>query len=223
LEKKLDSAGLERFKPELEKIPDKALAVPAPEIKPGFDASYSRAKKTITLDKDPGFTGGRPEALHHEWAHHLHYEIEAVTNSSVDAALDKAMQNDYNDWLRAAKLKHGPEFESKLKFIDVEKMSKAQRPLYEAALQEHAQDAGYQLDLSRRASEERIRALLYFDTIGAISKGEYGWGHSKEAYSANNGGAKEAFANIYTAFIRGWTEFAIFAETLKWIRDKFQQ
>jgi hypothetical protein len=58
--------------------------------------------------------------------------------------------------------------------------------------------------------DQQYRIMCYFDTVGGLTRGKMGFGHSKAYYGRGRGlgGVKEAFANCYAAEVMGYKEFA---------------
>ena len=151
---------------------------------------YTPATKTITMGGDPTTWKGRPELIHHEFAHHVHFERKIITFTSVAPEFSAAIKADLAT-LRELNTTTGGGLETFVAPTTI-------RNKY-----------GYTLESFAHSMEQRTAVARLADAIGGASKGSLGYGHSKAYYKRTNGGAMELFAQAYSAIV---TQDKVFME-----------
>jgi hypothetical protein len=185
-------ADLDVLNKEIDRIPDAVLKKIGtfPTIKTS-SAGISRATKNGTILEminDPKIG----TVFHHEFAHHIHYSLKvAGAGIETDKTLLAAMKADYDAWIKAK--------------TDKKVLHKWTPAQWQQRADNHAMRLGIAKDYKSSTPEEQTRISAYIDTIGALSKGKHGAGHSVEYYQ--KGWDREVFAHIYNSTINGWPEF----------------
>jgi hypothetical protein len=171
-------------------------------------ACYHPYRREIELKMDPKEWSGHPTTLHHEVGHDAHYETRAITDVSFNKDLQAAMQADIKAFIKQQKTELGNEG-----FIN---RFSPNRAYFGGHAWRSAE--GIASDLT---GEHRVSGLM--DTVGGLTKGSYGAGHSKTYYRRMNNGAMEAYANIFRGIVNKWGEYdKFFPLTTAWIRSSLK-
>ena len=180
--------------------PEIAALAPAPtfvQTKSPTDAFYRPSAGEVHLNKNLTTWAGTPATYHHEVGHHLHHKLGIVSQLGMDPKFRDAINADVGT---LASLKFGA-----FKFSDLKDKQKRW-----SISQEAAKTAGVKPAYDSGDNLAQQRVLFVFDTIGGMTIGHYGFGHSKTYYQRPFNGAKEVFANCTTAAILGWGEFKVY-------------
>jgi len=204
LEERMAGAG---FTPEIarqakkipRKIADLAKTVGV-RVGPTATGHYQSWDKTIVMGNDPTKWNGRPELFHHEFGHHVHFELGVVENSGIRTRFKQAVQA-AKDRLMGENKDNGGRFSPVASMAFVSEL--------------------YGVESYLKASpEDKARISRFCDTLGGLTKGTLGWGHAKAYYKKFNNGAMEVFANGYSALVDGDKVFAEhFPEVLEAVKD----
>ena len=163
---------------------------------------------TIHLNKDPTTWSGSIFAYHHEVSHHVHHALDIVTKTEVAPAFAAAIAAD------AAAL-HNQAFGAH-SFTDLAQASK-----WKQIAAAHSQAIGLETAINAQDTLAKQRVISLFDTIGGMTKGAFGFGHTKSYYATGTYGTREVFANCATAAILGWPEFKLyFPQTMAYIETR---
>jgi len=208
------------FKP---KLIARIEAIPEPVVKKlpqmpqmfrdrnGRGAYYAPSSHTIVMPVGTGGWSGSPTVFDHEFGHAVHHGLNIITNNHLDDDLRVAMESDIAAWKKRQEDEFGIAWGEKFK------PAKAHQMMNDHIKKHNLGDA-YD---AKRDLPGAHRAIGFVDTIGGMTGGSYGYGHGINYYRSTNGGAKEAFANIYRAIINGWDEYEKeFPLTTKFIRQK---
>jgi SPP1 gp7 family putative phage head morphogenesis protein len=141
-------------------------------------AHYNHNTHTVNANTDPKNWSGRPGVISHEVGHHVHFDTKTVTHFTLDPSFEAAMKTD----LAALK---GLEKQTPGIFHPYSITSWAEK----------------QFGKAMSAAESEI--ARFCDTFGGLTKGKWGWGHSKSYYSKMNMGAMEVYANAFSAICHG--------------------
>ncbi|MCO6401356.1 MAG: hypothetical protein J5I99_09035 [Verrucomicrobia bacterium] len=182
-------------------------------------ANYKPSVDIIFMQKNKESWSGHPSTFHHEFGHNIHHKTGVIPidrGVPMNADLAKAMAADFAAWKEAAKATHGENW------ADV--FSGAN---YRASAHAHMKSVGYaaQDAYSKENITAHRRAIMFWDTIGGLSLGEQGIGHSRAYYRRDGGkwGGMEVYANMYAAIVMDWPEFAAsFPLTDAWIRTNLE-
>ncbi len=147
-------------------------------------AYFSQGK--IHLDPNIKTWHGTPTTIRHEFGHFVDRntrrkdpQLQAKMTAAATADWQKVNQHghvDYSKFINSEKNKNE-------KSIDI-----------------------FGKEYKLLSDDEKIRIAGWFDTIGSITNGRHGFGHSKSEY-VNGYENAEAFANIYAAINSGHTEY----------------
>jgi hypothetical protein len=142
--------------------------------------SYSPTRKRISMGSDVSKWDGRPELLHHEFGHHVHYAKGHITDTQVHPAIKAAMEADVKA------------FRNEIKdSVHDWKWNRRDKVLGILGINDRAP-----LDLEGESAVMRIA-----DTLGALTKGKLGYGHSQKYYKTANNAAMEAYTNTFSAIV----------------------
>ena len=182
---------------------------------------------TNMIEYDPN-NGHVIDTLYHEFGHWHDYHTRFKNHRSIMSwgqidAIGKEFNDICNlDWNNLKKTK-GKQFASKLKafdyYVDIQKKYPSwSTGDYFSELAERL----FKKEYNSLDSRERYIVLQYKDTIGSITNGKYGGGHSKEEYR-DSWANEEAYANAFAAWARKDSVFALdFPEIWKYINDKMK-
>lgn len=167
-----------------------------PKIVNDSNAYYFPGKHELHMSSDPSAWEGHPTVFDHEWGHSVHTKTGLIIGGKIDADLQTAIERDYNGWKKAAKTTHGDAWGLFYSSTNG------------AVWKEAAKAIGVD-DYNNADDTIKHRVCGLVDTIGGLSKGKYGAGHTKKYYKGNGGvdGYKEVFANVYRAVLNGWGEY----------------
>lgn len=171
-------------------------------------ACYHPYRREIELKMDPNEWSGHPTTLHHEVGHDAHYETRAITDAAFNQDLQAAMKSDLKAFMKQQKTELGDE------------------GFFNRFSPDHAYFGGHAWRKAEGIAndvtgEHRVSGLM--DTIGGMTKGRYGAGHSKTYYRTRNNGAMEAYANIFRGIVNKWGEYdKFFPLTTAWIRSSLK-
>lgn len=201
---------------EIKKIP--ASIADIPNVHVDLSAGHARAKakflprlNLIQMPTNKDSWHGHPVVFHHEYGHNLHVKTGAIPfarGAPMNAELAKAMETDFSNWKTAMEKKHGDQLKRRYFWRVRDTMD------------EHTKELGLGADYKAAGLGDQHRVVAFFDTLGGLSGGAYGDGHTGEYYNRDRGkwGKMEVYANVYRAAVLDWPEYrAAFPLTHKWI------
>ena len=144
---------------------------------------YDPSQKAIHMGTDALQWTGRPGLLFHEFGHHLHHVRNVISAVVIDPKIKQAVNATRKRLNALDKANPG---------------SYAPHSAHKVACQAYGV-ANY----SGATVTEKSKVSRYCDTIGGVTKGKFGWGHTKSYYAAANHGAMEAFAHTFSAIADG--------------------
>jgi len=153
---------------------------------------YLRLARLVNIDSNPKSWHGHPIMVRHEIGHHTHYELGLVTDTQVHPDIAKAMEDDLKALQTRMRKAKGPN--GKLL---------SERELRSKSLWMKEAESLYGFKCKTAPLGDQIKMARFCDTICGLSRGELGSGHDKKHMKATNNGAKEAFANTFSALLDG--------------------
>jgi hypothetical protein len=175
-------------------------------------AYYQRGDRSVHINRDPKHWSGRPQTLHHELGHHLHFESGMVTNEGIREDFKRAMTADLEKFKTWAAEKFGPNWKATFRQGNGDVML----PALAKAIGLNDYDQLNDLDGAKRVS-------AVADTLMGLSKAELGMGHSVSYMLSHNHHAMEVFAHSYSAMVLKDAEFEnLFPNVVAVVRKEFQ-
>ncbi|MDA3873231.1 MAG: hypothetical protein PF795_04660, partial [Kiritimatiellae bacterium] len=166
---------------DLERLPPDIFgdgAMPAFRFEPGVAAYFPRSN-SIRLNKNPKAYHGSIGSARHEVGHGVHYNKGILTDDFVADSFKAAADQDL------ALLKSSGVYTKLLGHP----MATQGRELIDHV----------GLNLDDPELSEKMGGI--FDTVGGLTKGKIGMGHTKKYYREKNNGLMEAFANAFEAVL----------------------
>jgi hypothetical protein len=193
-------------------IPGKIIKeIPAPTFKKARSAKYHPLKKQLDLGKDATTWHGTAPVFHHEYGHHVHETGGIISQSGTAQTFRDACDSDNSSMTSKLEKAFGTDWKTKLSYSNI-------KSNFSDIASAHLKNVGIDINYRQADVEIKQRALFFLDTLGGLTRGTLGQGHSRPYYKKQ--GKMEVFANCYAAKIKGWTEFeeyfpAVFKEIKK--------